>query len=78
MSVSDQDGNSSQNERRKQVGVDVVSGAVQPPVELTHMHSDVQQRFRFSRTAKCDTVRVLHFKRKIHCVCWGQTFSEIS
>lgn len=52
MSVSDQDGNSSQNERCKQVGVDVVSGAVQPPVEMTHMHSDVQQRFRFSRTAK--------------------------
>lgn len=41
MSVSDQDGNSSQNERCKQVGVDVVSGAVQPPVEMTHMHSAI-------------------------------------
>lgn len=35
-SVSGQDGNSSQNERCKQVGVDVVSGAVQLPANITH------------------------------------------
>lgn len=34
-SISGQDGNSSQNERRKQVGVDVVSGAVQLPADTT-------------------------------------------
>lgn len=36
-SISGQDGNSSQNEGSKQVGVDVVSGTVQLPADITDM-----------------------------------------
>lgn len=58
-SISDQDGNSSQDERCKQVGVDVVSGAVKLTAGIAQATRMLNASQRFSHSS--NVLNVQHF-----------------